>query len=211
MSAPRQLIHKGRPVPYIAAWTPEHVALPRLRVVSGALAMQGQRRVAGVLWKPWRAKPGVGEPLFGDVHGPRQRECMLHKRCQVCRRKVVRNELGWPWLLEDHTGVPGWPEREVTAHPPTCEACQVVSAVQCTPNRGLFASVRVREVLTDGVYGQLYTATGRPMPLGKKVVVFAGDAKLRWMLGGQIAATLVGVTVVDMHTQAPVSREAVGR
>lgn len=62
------------------------------------------------------------------------------------------------------------------------------------------------------MYGQLYTpVAGRPFAVGEETVLFAGDGRLRWMLGGQIAATLTEVTVVDMHTQAPVSREAVRR
>ncbi|MEU2222204.1 hypothetical protein [Streptomyces sp. NPDC018347] len=199
------LRHKGRPVPYITAWSTERIE-PRLVFVSGKLALRGQRRPAGVLWKPWRADPGVGEPELGDVHGPRQRECMLRKLCQVCRRPAVRNELGWPWLLEDHRGEAGWPEREVTTHPPTCETCQPVAQVQCTPNRGNFISVRVGQAVTDGVYGRLYRPEAHPIPVGKKHVLFAGDPRLRWMLGGQIAATLLNATVADMHTQAPVGR-----
>ncbi|MFD8263114.1 hypothetical protein ACFV19_30340 [Streptomyces griseoluteus] len=212
MTRPARLTHKGRPVPYIAAWGAERVELPRLVVVSGALAVKGQRRAAGTLWKPWRVKPGVSEPEFGAVHGPRQRECMLRMLCQVCGGPVTRNDLGWPWLIEADPGTtPRWPEGEVTTHPPTCEACQPVAAVQCTPNRGLFASVRVGRVLTDGVYGRLYRPTARPVPVGSRTVLFAGDGRLRWMLGGQIAATLRKTTVVDMHTQAPVSRVAVRR
>ncbi|MFF1284335.1 hypothetical protein ACFVY4_26785 [Streptomyces sp. NPDC058299] len=210
MSVPTQLTHKGRPVPYIAAWSAEHVELPRLTDVSGALAIKGQRRAAGVLWTPWRWKPGVGEPHYAAVHGPRQRECMRLKLCQVCGRRTVRTDLGWPWLLEDHRGEGRWPEQEVTTHPPTCEECQPVSQIQCRPNRGRFVSVRVGDVAIDGVHGQLYRRAARPVPVGKRVL-FTGDARLRWMLGNQIAATLLDVTVVDMHTQAPVSREAVRR
>ncbi|MDO0927290.1 hypothetical protein QQY24_18410 [Streptomyces sp. TG1A-8] len=209
MPAPKPLRYKGRPVPYISVWSSERIELPKLTVVSGALALRGERRAAGVLWKPWRARLGVGEPALGDVHGPRQRECMLRKLCQVCGCQVVRDELGWPWLLEDDRGQDGWPEREVTTHPPTCETCQPVAQVQCDPNRGRFASVRVGRVVTDGVYGQMYRPGARPMPVGRERVVFAGDPGLRWMLGGQIAATLLDVTVVDMRTQAPVSQETV--
>jgi hypothetical protein len=209
-SAP--LTHRGRPVPYITAWSYERVPLPRLTVVSGALAMKGQRRAAGTLWKPWKDKPGVGEPEFGDVHGPRQRECMLRRLCQVCRRPVTANDLGWPWLMEAPADRPeGWPEGEVTTHPPTCEECQLVAMVQCTPNRGRFVALRVGRVLTDGVYGRLYRPTARPAPEGANTVLFTGDARLRWMVAGQAAVTLVDVTVVDMHTQTPVSRAAVRR
>ncbi len=208
MSALR--MHKGRPVPYIAAWSAEEVRLPRVLAVSGALALQGQRRAAGLLWKPWRSRPGGG-PRLGVVHGPRQRECMLLMRCQVCWSPVTRNVLGWPWLVEEHRGDPGWPEREVTTHPPTCETCQPVAMIQCTPNRGKFVSLRVGQVLTDGVYGQLYEPGPRPVPAGKPQTLFNGDARLRWMLGAQTAATLLDVAVVDTHTQTRVPREAVRR
>lgn len=212
MTGPGPLTHKGRPVPYIAAWTYERVPLPRLTVVSGALAMRGERRAAGVLWKPWKNRPGVGEPEYADVHGPRQRECMMRRLCQVCARPVTANDLGFPWLIEyDPEGPAGWPEAEVTTHPPTCEACQPVASVQCTPNRGRFVSLRVGRILTDGVYGRLYRPNVRPAPVGPKTVLFTGDARLRLMLAGQTAATLTDVTVVDMHTQTPVSRAAVRR
>ncbi|MEU6557838.1 hypothetical protein ABZ915_47735 [Streptomyces sp. NPDC046915] len=200
-------------MPYIAPWSAERVELSRLTVVSGALAVKGQRRAAGVLWKPWRDKPGVGKPAFAKVHGPRQRECMLRKLCQVCRCRVAPNEFGWPWLL-DHRGEGAWPEAEVTTHPPTCEECQPVAQLQCTPNRGNFVSVRVGRLVTDGVHGQMYQRAAHPIPVGKERVLYAGDARLRWMLGAQIAATLLDVTVVgvpSLGTQAPALREAVRR
>jgi hypothetical protein len=131
--------------------------------------------------------------------------------CQVCARPVERDELGYPWLLEDHRGEKGWPEREVTTHPPVCPECQPVSAIQCRHLRGNVVSVRVGRVLTDGVHGQLYAPARHPVAVGKKTVMFAGDARLRWMLGGQAAATLLDVTVVDMHTQTPAPRQAVRR
>ncbi|MGW3152050.1 hypothetical protein ACWDG1_47220 [Streptomyces sp. NPDC001177] len=153
----------------------------------------------------------MGEPEYGKVHAPRQRECMMRMWCQVCRCPVQRNELGWLWLLEDQRGEPGWPEREVTTHPPVCPDYQPVAAIQCDPNRGRFVSVRVGRVLADGAYGQMYTRAAHPIPTGKKQVLFAGDARLRWLLAGQLAATLFRVTVVDMHSQTPVFREAVRR
>ncbi|GAB7109560.1 hypothetical protein JCM4814A_78750 [Streptomyces phaeofaciens JCM 4814] len=215
MDAPTLVTYKGRPVPYVSAWSSERVDLPQLRATAGGLVVEGQLcDAAGVSWKPWGNALGVGEPDYGAVHLPRQRECMHSLLCQVCRRPVQRDGLGWPWLLEDHRSEPGWPEREVTTHPPVCEACQPVSAIQCDPNRGSFVSVRVGRVLVDGVYGQLYTPAPHPAPAGGETVLFAGDPRLLWMLGGQVAATLLDVTIVDMSqlgTHAPAPREVVRR
>jgi hypothetical protein len=206
------LTYKGRPVPFIAAWSLERVAVPPLMATPGGLAFEWRPRdAAGVAWKPWLDQPGAGEPEYGYVHGPRQRLAMQSLLCQVCGQPVERDELGYPWLLEDQRGEEGWPEREVTTHPPVCPECQPGSAIQCRHLRGRVASVRVGRVLTDGVHGQMYTAGRPPAPVGEQAVLFAGDARLRWMLGAQIAATLLDVTVVDMRTQAPVSREAVRR
>ncbi|MER5549424.1 hypothetical protein ABT072_45270 [Streptomyces sp. NPDC002589] len=149
----------------------------------------------------------MGEPIYDRVHPLRQRHVMQNMLCQVCAQPVERDEHGWPWLLEDHRGERGWPEDEVTTHPPVCPACQPVSALQCRHLRGDVVSVRVGRVLTDGVYGKLHLP-GRPP---KMTILFAGDAQLPWILGGQAAATLADVTLVDMRTQAPVSREAVRR
>jgi hypothetical protein len=214
--APTPLLYKGRPVPYIAPWSGEYAEMPRLLATPGGLALQGHPcDAAGVSWKPWLQQPGVGEPEYGDVHGPRQRECMRRLLCQVCACPVKRDDrLGWPWLLEDHRGEPGWPEREVTTHPPVCPECQPVSALQCKHLRGNVVSVRVGRVLTDGVWGQLYALARNPVPAGKKSVFFRGDARLRWVLGGQIAATLLDVTVVDMPqpgAQTPAPRAEVCR
>jgi hypothetical protein len=209
MSAPTPLRHKGRPVPFIAAWSAEVVPLPRVLVTPAGIRLEGHPPDPSwrVTWKPWLDVQGQGEPYFDKVHVSRQRYVMQRMLCQVCARPVERNEHGWPWLLEDHRGEPGWPEREVTTHPPVCPECQPVSNVQCTPNRGNFVSVRARRILIDGVYGELYESGRQPL----KTVLFAGDGRLRWMLGGQVAATLTGVTVVDMDTQTPAPRQAVRR
>ncbi|WP_331733927.1 hypothetical protein OG345_40790 (plasmid) [Streptomyces sp. NBC_01220] len=206
------LRHNGRPVPYIAARSLELVELPRLLGTRRGLDMQGHRRDAdGWLWKPMLDTPGAGEPKLGTVNGPRQKRAMERLLCQVCGNPVVRNALGYPWLLEDHRGERKWPERELTTHPPVCPPCQPISANHCDHLRAGVVSVRVGRVLTDGVYGQLYTPTRIPEPFGKKTILFADDAPRRWMLGGQVAATLLDVTIVDMRTQTPVSREAVRR
>ncbi|MFE5037131.1 hypothetical protein [Streptomyces sp. NPDC056683] len=209
MSAPTPLTYKGRPVPYIAAWSAEIVRLPDVLIGPTGIRLEGYPPdlLSGVTWKPNRDARGQGEAKFDVVHVPRQRYAMGSMLCQVCAHPVERNEYGWPWLLEDHRGESGWPQEEVTTHPPVCPKCQPVSALQCRHLRGNVVSVRAGRFVTDGVYGQLFQP-GRP---ARKTVLFAGDARLRWMLGGQAAATLYDVTIVDMTTQAPVPREAVRR
>lgn len=156
-------------------------------------------------WGEWREKrPCRRNGTFG-------RRPMRRLLCQVCARPTERDELGWPWLLEDHRGEQTWPEREVTTHPPVCPECQPVSAAQCEHLRGWVVSVCVGRVLTDGVYGQLYRTARHPIPVGEKSVQFFGDARLRWMLGGQMAETLFDVTILDMRTQTPLHRMAVVR
>lgn len=191
------LLHDGRPVPYIGAWSLERVELPPLLRTPNGLALKGQRREAdGVTWLPWLEKPGDGEPLEA-VHGPRQRRAMRQLLCHACGRPVVRNAIGYPWLVESAVNEPGWPEREVTTRPPTCPSCQPGAL---SPTRRM-VSVRVGRLLTDGVYGQPYTLSLKPA--AKKSALFAGDRRLRWMVGERIAATLLDVTLVDMRTQAP--------
>ncbi|WP_052845114.1 hypothetical protein [Streptomyces sp. NRRL S-31] len=195
--APAGMTHQGRPVPYIAAWSQEKTPLPRVLAVPGGMTLAGcVDDSAGVSWRPWSSRPGVGEPRPGEVHGPRQRYAMRHLLCRVCARPVVRDRHGWPWLLEDHRGGQGRPEREVTTHPPVCPDCRPVAA-EYTHLRAGAVAVRVGRVLTDGVHGTLYgPAGGQTVAPRRETTVFRGDTRLRWVLGSRTAATLLDVTVV---------------
>lgn len=205
------------PVPYIAAWSGERLPMPRVIQVGDGIALAGQPRdTTRVSWKPWALRPGAGRPEYGTVHGPRQRRALRKRLCQVCGGPADQNEQGWLWLLEDHRaeGERGWPEGEVTTHPPVCLACAPVAARLCPHLRDNVVAVRVGRVTLDGVYGQLYVpGVPSPVPARNEVALFT-DRRARWMVGGQLAASLLDVTVVDLpelHAEIPAARAAVRR
>ncbi|MGW4047803.1 hypothetical protein [Streptomyces sp. NPDC004721] len=193
------LTYKGHPVPYVAAWSSEIVPLPRVCAAPAGLGLVGHARdVDGVLWKPIGIRQGVGRPEYGTVHGPRQRRCMRRLLCQVCGQPADRDGQGVLWLLEDGRGERGWPEGQVTTHPPVCRPCAGVAARLCPHLQGKVVAVRVARPVVDAVYGQRYVpqrAILRPRPAD---VVLKSDPAVRWMLGTQLAASLLGATVVDL-------------
>lgn len=120
--------------------------------------------------------------------------------CARCGGPSDENEEGRLFLLEDYRGVEGWPEREITAHPPLCRPCAPLAARLCPHLRGKVVAVRARQVSIDGVYGDVYRRSNGPFPVlaEKKKVVFTDDWRRKWMVGAQLAATLTGCTVVDL-------------
>ena len=209
------LTYKGHPVPYISAWSSEHLPQPRILRAADGIALQGHLRDStGVSWQPWALRQGDGKPEYGTVHGPRQRRAMRRHLCQVCGGPADKNEQGVLWLLENHPTVPGWPEREVTTHPPVCLPCAQLAARLCPHLRDSCVAVRVGRVVTDGIYGQLYTPGLAGPVRGGKQVVFADDPRVRWMVGAQLAATLQNVTIVDLaelDAETPAAGAAVRR
>ncbi|WP_200302514.1 hypothetical protein [Streptomyces adelaidensis] len=72
-------------------------------------------------------------------------------------------------------------------------------------------AVRAGRVTLDGVYGKVYTRGKGPDPvLTEEKVVFTSDWRVRWTVGGQLAATLLDVTVVDPAVlgMGPAAQEA---
>lgn len=181
MSRALPLSYKGLPVPYIAAWSAERLPKPPVvRATDGiafadAVGANGHaqgRDLAGVLWERWALRQGDGDALFDVVHSPRQKRAMRKLLCQVCGGPSDENAQGRLWLLEDYRGVEGWPEREVTTHPPVCLACAPLAARRCPHLRDKVVAVRARQVSLDGVYGKVYAGGGGPLPIlvGKRVV-----------------------------------------
>lgn len=203
------LTYKGHPVPYIAAWSSEHLPLPTVVTAADGIAFGDGlgpngyahgRDTAGVLWTRWVLRQGVGKPEFKVVHGPRQRRAMRRLLCQVCGGPSDVNELGRLWLLEDHRDVEGWPEEEITTHPPVCLTCVPPAAGLCTHLRDNVVAVRAGRVDIDCVYGDVYARGEGPFPVlaEKKTVVPLDDWRVRWTVGGQLAVTLMDCTVVDL-------------
>ncbi|MEH0433883.1 hypothetical protein QBB34_47830 [Streptomyces stelliscabiei] len=220
MSRPPSLSYKGLPVPYIAAWSNERLPEPAVVQAADGIAFEDAvganghaqgRGTAGVLWKRWALRQGDGAALFDVAHAPRQKRAMRKLLCQVCGGPSDVNEQGRLWLLEDYRGVDGWPEREVTVHPPLCLTCVPLAARLCPHLRDRVVAVRARRVFLDGVYGTVYASSRGPfpVPVGKEVV-FPDDWRRKWTVGAQLAATLMDVTVFDLDElgMGPVAREA---
>ncbi|REE61432.1 hypothetical protein BX257_4010 [Streptomyces sp. 3212.3] len=214
MSQP--LTHKGRPVPYITAWSREIVAQPNVMATAGGLAYAGTapgRDPDGVLWQVWARRPGSGEPVWNRVHGLRQRQAMRKFLCQVCGGPADRNEQGWLWLLEDQRDEERreWPDGWMTVHPPVCRSCLVVATRLCPHLRRGVVPVRVGEVILDGVYGQRYRVGPLGLLGGERDTLLMGDWQSRWMVGGQLAASLDRCTVLDpaeFGIEQPAARRA---
>ncbi|MCP3822174.1 hypothetical protein NLX86_30010 [Streptomyces sp. A3M-1-3] len=147
-----------------------------------------------------------GRPLFAVVHPNRQRRAMRKLLCHVCGESADRNELGVLWLLDN---VPancpqGWPQEEITAHPPLCLGCAAKAVEQCPELEKGFTAVRVRDPQPYGYRGQLYTRDlsrlRSPIPVVAKETenLAFDDPLLPWLLATQSTVCLVGCTTVDL-------------
>ncbi|MFB7597275.1 hypothetical protein [Streptomyces sp. NPDC056160] len=197
MSTP--LTYKGHPVPYIAAWSSEIVPLPRVYPTPSGIAILGHARGSdGVLWHPTGLRPGGGVPQYGTVHGPRQRRAMRRLLCQVCGCPADRDERGWLWLLEDDRARPGWPEGQMTTHPPVCRPCATAAARLCPHLYSNVVAVRVGRPIADAVYGKEYRPGRTGVVPTESDVFHLNSPRLPWVLGGQLAISLLDTTVVDL-------------
>lgn len=116
------------PVPYVAAYSSETVAL-NLAVIHDVWALS-QRRLSytdpaasdwamGVLWARQKTHRH-GKPQYDELHTLRQRECMLHRLCQVCAGPAVNPATGlltWVFHKEVHSAAGR------LSKPPTCPQC----------------------------------------------------------------------------------------
>lgn len=103
--------------PYVTAWTGEtgYVVrpLPWMRTMGGLYAREGQR--------------GQGEPRWGVLSEERQRECVVERRCQVCRGKL-RDGIGVNMVTPLELRLLG---RPTMTEPLTCIACAKQALVRC--------------------------------------------------------------------------------
>ncbi|MGW1675564.1 hypothetical protein [Streptomyces sp. NPDC002324] len=212
---PTPITHKGHPVPYIAAWSDERLPQPRIVAavrrsgLADGIAFEDSlnvngfaagRDTTGVLWKRWALCQGHGVPEFSVVHVHRGKRAMRNLLCQVCGGPSDVNQPGRLFLLEDERHVKGWPEGQVTVHPPLCLACAPVAARLCPHLEGNVVAVRADRINVNCVYGDVYANSGGPLPIrvATKQIVPLDDARLRWTLATQLAATLYDVTVGDL-------------
>ncbi|AUH40472.1 hypothetical protein [Streptomyces sp. CMB-StM0423] len=192
------------PVPYVARWTGEDrlsepLVIHNFRRIAYAYEHDLDRDSMGVLWARRPLRRGVGRPQLGHIHPQRQRRAMLRLLCQVCAVPAHEDESGVLWLLEDHSEVPGWPENEVTVHPPVCAPCAEKSPVWCRHLReGGAALVRVRHPDIDGVYGLSYRPDGEHAVPAGEVTVAYDDPAAAWVLASQMTRALRGCTVIEL-------------
>ncbi|MEW1548007.1 hypothetical protein [Streptomyces tsukubensis] len=190
------LDHHGPLVPYITAWTSEHMAQPLVITKGAGIGYADEtpydRDRDGVLWIREPSSPGRGKPVFGRVHPMRQRRALRRLLCQVCGHPADRNEQGILWLL-------GGTDNEdlTTTHPPICAPCAALAVRTCPSLRRQHALVRARSCLPFGVHGALHRP-GIPHPLPDTGGGLAyGDPRIRWMRAAQLIVRLEGATEVS--------------
>lgn len=191
------------PVPYVTAWSAEDrrtapVVICKANGIGYPYENPHERDTMGVLWTRRPLRQGNGRPRYGHIHPQRQRRAMHRLLCQVCALPAYEDEHGALFLLEDHRGVPGWPEEEVTAHPPVCLHCAAMSPEWCPHLRRTGAvAVQVKNPDIDGVHGMLYRSDGRLAVPDKPATVAYDDPAVRWVLAAQMTRVLRGCTIVE--------------
>ncbi|MEU7837877.1 hypothetical protein [Nonomuraea sp. NPDC049129] len=154
-------------VPYVIAYSEETVSL-NLAVIHDVWALSGRRLsyadpaasdwVMGVLWARQKCARR-GEVNYKEMHTIRQRECMLHRLCQVCEDPAMDPGTGrLSWVF--HEELPATSGR--LSKPPTCLRCIPEARTACPYLQ------REAHVYTSpdyepwGVKGLVFSASGRP-------------------------------------------------
>ncbi|AXG78268.1 hypothetical protein [Streptomyces paludis] len=161
----------------------------------------GDRDKHGNLWARMEETPGPSKVLYHSMHPRRQRECMEHMLCQVCREPADRNRQGWLFIdWQRVESPPTWPERSLTSMPPVCAEHARVSARQCPHLRhGPYVVLRARKAPLYGVAGIVYRLTLNGWVTTEDDVLSAYSKKrLPGMLASRLFRELRGVTVVDL-------------
>lgn len=130
----------GLPVPTIASWEGDYP--------EAAWTWRHDEHVDRVAWFPPDDTQGVGKPVLGRMHPPRQRRSAVLLRCQVCDAQL---EAGKAWLvMAPHAGletitVEGRQGKALVVHEPwLCAPC-VSYAIRVCP--GLVGRTRVDELM----------------------------------------------------------------
>ncbi len=134
--------HRGRPVPWAAAWSSERWAAIRHDPVIGRRAIFSAGR------------QGRGRPVLGVLNEERQRYAMVAGQCQVCRQPI-RGIRGLGWLPDTVTGertvlTEGGTAFPTTTEPPCCYECASWAMAACPGLRdttGLWRIVRAVRIV----------------------------------------------------------------
>ncbi len=108
-------MHGPMPIPYVTLWSSELGidALPCAWVTQLATF-------------PAAGARGVGSPLFKRMESSRQRECMMGRKCQICRVDV--HHLGWFCNIPGHQVEAG---ETLIRQPWLCASCLAYSLCVC--------------------------------------------------------------------------------
>ncbi|WP_433511334.1 hypothetical protein ACQP2T_47060 [Nonomuraea sp. CA-143628] len=154
-------------VPYVVAYEVETVSL-NLAVIHDVWALNGRRLsyadpaasdwVMGVLWARQKCDRR-GKVNYKEMHTLRQRECMLHRLCQVCEGSAMDPGTGrLSWVF--HEELPAASGR--LSKPPTCLRCIPEARAAC-PHLQREAHVYTSPDYEPwGVKGIVFSASGRP-------------------------------------------------
>jgi hypothetical protein len=192
------------PVPYVARWTAEvDLAAPLIETANGiayADELSTDRDANGLLWTRVAARPGVGEPIYRELHPLRQRRAMRRLLCQVCAGPADQTDQGVLWLIHDDRGQwPGWPEGAQNTQPPLCLRCARISVKACPWLRDSYVAVRARSFI-NGASGALHRTGGlntRPVPADVTSVSHE-DPRIRWLQADQLIRELYDCTPFEL-------------
>jgi hypothetical protein len=192
------------PVPHVARWSAEtDLDAPLIETANGiayADELSIDRDDHGLLWSRVAVRPGVGQPIYRELHPLRQRRAMRRLLCQVCARPADQNERGALWLIHDDRGQwPGWPEGAQNTHPPLCLRCARISVKACPWLRDDYVAVRAQSFIS-GASGAIYRTGGlnaRPVPADVTSVSY-DDPRIRWTQADQLERELYDCALVEL-------------
>lgn len=196
--------YRGAVVPYITAWSEEHDLPARIierpwRGIGYADESFVDRDERGVLWRRVASRPGVGRPVFGEIHTPRQRRAMRKLLCQVCSGPADRSDAGTLWLLKDHRDDwPGWPNGMGVTEPAVCLPCARAAVRLCPALRRGHVVLRVARHPIAGVVGLRFQVGLQRLHVAGSDLIPFDDPAIRWTQAAHLARELTGCAFVDL-------------
>ncbi|EST24410.1 hypothetical protein [Streptomyces roseochromogenus] len=198
------LYRDGTPVPFITAWSGEHMPSQPVAEVcrrggTGLGFVDEQIHVDRQYGALWVRMPAVrtGQPELRAVHALRQRQAMSRLLCQMCGGPTVgiRDDERTLFLMGAAGGHPIC-EGERTSSPPVHPVCARLAVENCPRLRRGWAAALVSYTPVWGVQGVMYSPkTLEPEP--DVSVSFMDARRLRWVLASRLLVTLEGVTAVN--------------
>lgn len=179
-------------VPWVAMWTSEKIIYAATLTPYGVET--GVCDTNGVHWIQYGNSPGVGEPLFGQVHTARQVECMRKPRCQVCGKKMARSPCYW--ILNKLEAVLVGEKTIKTQTPPVCYNCIKVALDNCPHLQSMekVPVLKVTKYSCIGPSGDFVLPSGERQ---KGTHVDYGHPDLKYLVGRQLWVELKEYTVVQ--------------